>query len=283
MTVIRYDDPADFWRTAGDWLEQDPVRNTIAITVLRQLLELGPAAGDEPPLLLTVHDNDVLVGAAIQTPPRPLIVAALPRETHHQVIDVLGEIAGVTGPRDLADAFTEALLGKTRQLIAATVPTRLYELGGLTLPQVSGYFRLGTTEDLPVAARWWDEFAAELDHFEVGGSGEENARRALDFDRAIGLWFDNDEPVAMAVASPAIAGMSRIGPVYTPPAARGRGYAKAATAHVAQHARDKGAEHVLLFADTDNPVSNAVYQGIGFHVVTDAVEYTFVERNTLEP
>ncbi|WP_436494133.1 GNAT family N-acetyltransferase [Actinokineospora sp. HUAS TT18] len=283
MAVTTYEDPADFWRTAGDWLERDPVGNTVAITLLRQRLDLGPADGDEPPLLLTVHDGETVVGAAVQTPPRPLIVAGLPRSTHSQVIDVLDHIPGVTGPRDIAEPFTEAWLAKSGQSIATTTLTRLYELGALTVPDVPGHFRLGTAADLPVAARWWEEFAAELDHFAVPGNGAESIQRALDFDRAIGLWFDGDEPVAMALASPVIAGMSRIGPVYTPPAARGRGYGKAVSAYVAQHARDKGAEHVVLFADLDNPVSNAVYQGIGFRVVTDAVDYLFAERNTLEP
>ncbi|HVK19906.1 MAG TPA: GNAT family N-acetyltransferase [Actinokineospora sp.] len=283
MNVTTYDDPADFWRTAGDWLQLDPVGNTIAITVLRQRLDLGPMEDDEPPLLLTVHDNDVLVGAAIQTPPRPLIISALPKETHPHVIDVLGDLVGVTGPRDLADHFTEAFLAKSGQSISGTVPTRLYALSELTVPAVTGQFRLATEADIPLVARWWDEFNAELDHFAVSGTGDENARRALDFDRAIGLWFDNGEPVAFAMATPAIAGMSRIGPVYTAPEARGRGYAKAVTAQVARVARERGAEHVLLFADTDNPASNAAYQGIGFQVVTDAVEYLFVERNTLEP
>jgi predicted GNAT family acetyltransferase len=281
MTVHRHEDPTDFWATAGDWFQQDPVRNTIAITVLRQLVDLGPSDGDQPPILLTVNQNGVLAGAAVQTPPWPLLVSGLPINSHQEIINSLDTIQGVAGPKDIAEPFTRAWLAKSGQDIASATDVLLYELGDLATPEIPGTAQLGTKDDLDLIAEWWDAFATELDHFGIPCDGVNNARRAIDFGRAIGLWFDNGEPVAMAIASPTIAGMSRIGPVYTPPEHRGHGYAKAVTAHVAQWAIDSGAKHVLLFADVNNPVSNKVYQSIGFQIGFDGVEYTFTDRHTV--
>jgi predicted GNAT family acetyltransferase len=69
--------------------------------------------------------------------------------------------------------------------------------------------------------------------------------------------------------------MSRIGPVYTPMELRGRGYGRAVTASSAQWALDRGAEHVVLFTDLANQVSNFIYQRIGFRPIADALEVIF--------
>ncbi|WP_244438416.1 GNAT family N-acetyltransferase [Mycolicibacterium septicum] len=53
--------------------------------------------------------------------------------------------------------------------------------------------------------------------------------------------------------------------------------AAAVTAAAAQFARRGGASEVVLFADTDNPVSNRVYQRIGFEAVAEDARYTLRE------
>jgi predicted GNAT family acetyltransferase len=66
-------------------------------------------------------------------------------------------------------------------------------------------------------------------------------------------------------------GVSRIGPVFTPRHFRGHGYGSAVTAAAAESARRDGVDEVVLFADLANPVSNAIYQRIGFEPVCDSV------------
>jgi GNAT superfamily N-acetyltransferase len=69
--------------------------------------------------------------------------------------------------------------------------------------------------------------------------------------------------------------MVRVGPVYTPPELRGHGYASAVTAAVSRQALDAGAAQVLLFTDLANPVSNAIYQRIGYRPVEDRTVLAF--------
>ena len=73
----------------------------------------------------------------------------------------------------------------------------------------------------------------------------------------------------------AVAGVARIGPVYTPPDQRRRGYAGAVTVAVSQLAADRGAEQVVLFTDLANPTSNALYQRIGYRPVEDRLALIF--------
>ena len=61
----------------------------------------------------------------------------------------------------------------------------------------------------------------------------------------------------------------RIGPVYTPPEARNRGYASALVAAISQAQLDAGRRFCFLFTDLANPTSNHIYQMIGYEPVRD--------------
>src|SRR6478735_1448343 len=56
----------------------------------------------------------------------------------------------------------------------------------------------------------------------------------------------------------------RIGPIYTPPELRRRGYASALTAELTQMLLDRGRRFCFLFTDLANPTSNSIYQQIGY-------------------
>lgn len=70
-----------------------------------------------------------------------------------------------------------------------------------------------------------------------------------------------------------VAGAVRIGPVYTPPEQRGRGYASSAVAAASQQALDEGASSCTLFTDLANPTSNSIYRALGNERFADWREY----------
>jgi len=59
----------------------------------------------------------------------------------------------------------------------------------------------------------------------------------------------------------------QLGGIYTPPALRGRGYAKASVAHSLIVARDRGATRAVLF--TGNPSAARAYEAVGFRRIGD--------------
>jgi hypothetical protein len=66
---------------------------------------------------------------------------------------------------------------------------------------------------------------------------------------------------------------TRISLVYTPPEFRGKGYASALVAALSQAMLDSGKGFCYLFTDQSNPVSNRIYQRIGYVPVCDFAEY----------
>ena len=84
------------------------------------------------------------------------------------------------------------------------------------------------------------------------------------------------EPVSLAAFSAPARGVSRIGPVYTPPQFRRHGYGTAVTAYASRAALHAGAEHVVLYTDLANPTSNKIYQAIGYVPDHDFEEHRFI-------
>ena len=59
----------------------------------------------------------------------------------------------------------------------------------------------------------------------------------------------------------------QLGGIYTPPAVRGRGFAKVAVAASLLVARDRGSSRAVLF--TNNPSAARAYEAIGFRRIGD--------------
>ena len=128
---------------------------------------------------------------------------------------------------------------------------------------------------------WFAEFALEI------GEGAEHDHHA-DVDRRLGyggitFWEAGGAPVSVAGLTRAVGGWHGSGPVYTPPELRGRGYAAGATAAVSQAALDAGVREVVLYTDLANPVSNALYERLGYRAVEDRVLLSFEPPVTLHP
>lgn len=276
MDVRAYDDPGTFRLVVDELYAADPVRHTLALTVIARALEDSAIA----PVMLTAHSGGSLRGAAFRTPPWPLIVSGLPVEAHALVAAVLAEldpdVPGVNGPRELAEAFARVWADQAGAGLREVLAGRLYQLGDLVEPSVPGRPRPATEADIPLLARWRNAFQTEaLGHERQADRAEEIVRQNLDRGEGLTLWEHDGEVVSWANASVPTEAMSRVGPVYTPPERRGRGYGSAATVAVSRWARAAGAEHVLLFTDLANPTSNSIYQKIGYRPVFDTTEIEF--------
>jgi predicted GNAT family acetyltransferase len=273
-------DVAKFVALTRPLLESDPVRHTVAVTVSQVLIRVPGSTGD-PPVLLTVHDGERLTGAAICTPPRGLIVSALPPESTGVAVERLALecpcLPGAFGPRDVAEVFVRRWTACTGASVHEQMAQRLYALHRLTPPVgVPGTVRQAGVGDVELLAQWRQDFADEATGGLRGhGSAAQQTRQARAAGTVALLWEIAGRPVAWASATAPLAGMSRIAPVFTVPQQRGHGYGSAVTAAAAGWARRAGARHVVLFTDLANRITNVIYPRIGFRPVHDAVDFGF--------
>ena len=155
--------------------------------------------------------------------------------------------------------------------------TRLFELGDLVEPApVDGSAAPRRAPTTPSCA--WSGSRRSLRTppsrpAEAEGEGHEEYFTREDMVERIDagrvwLWEVAGEPVHLTGFNAPSFGVARVGPVYTPRAHRGRGYASAAVAGVSRRLLDEGVR-VCLFTDQANPTSNRIYQALGYRPVVD--------------
>jgi GNAT superfamily N-acetyltransferase len=266
----------EFRAIAEPLYRRDPVAHTIELTLL--------AAAEFPDnaFLMTVSIDGMAAGAALQTPPYPLACNGIPRALMESVITELAilrpDLDGVRGVRSTALAFAHTWCHITGRIGTISTEERLYRLATLRPPSgVAGTPRDAGESDRRLLVEWAELFFVEtFSHNRDDAASErfvDNANRA---GHRFVLWDIDGTPASMAMLRVPAYGVSRIGPVFTPRDRRGHGYGSAVTAAASDLARGNGTPDVVLFADLANPVSNAIYQRIGFEPVVDSVRIDFV-------
>lgn len=279
MEIVQHRDAGAFAAVAAPLLQADPLRHTVALSVLDAMLRDGEPSA----VLLTVHDGGEATAAVLRSPGRPALVSAVPPRLAPAVERALADadpaVARVSAPVAEAEAFAAARVARAGGRAEPAMRMRLFALDTLVPPSgVPGRARRADARDVPLLGSWRRAFGAEAEHDEReadAAEAEELVARSLKLGAGEMLWEVDGTPVAQACAKPVVAGASRIGPVYTPPEHRGHGYAAAVTAAASQSAIDAGARRVVLFTDLANPTTNRLYPRIGYRPVHDAVELRF--------
>lgn len=285
MNVERFDDAGKFLAQAEPLLLADEARHNL-------LLGIAGTIRDTPDLyperhLWLVSDDGRPVAAAMRTPPYNLILGA--PESDEALAALAAAVAaeefpGVVGATPEVEAFAQ--LWAPRAGVTARVGMRqgVYALERVEeLPPVSGTVRVATMDDRALVLRWWIAFGEEVLH--EGGPGRDMAEATVDHRLSspltgILLWEDGGEVVSLAGWGGRTPNGIRVGPVYTPPELRGRGYATAVTAELSQQLLDGrlvegGRRFCFLYTDLANPTSNAIYERIGYRRVCESAEISF--------
>src|SRR5437867_3062415 len=265
MTWTLAEDVAEFLTAAGDFLRSQAAENTVMLTATEAMRAQGAAAfGPDAPLFgWWAAPGEPITAAFMHTPPYGLALTSMPAEVAAALAGTLAARgrfpAGVSGSTDAGPSFAAAWELRTGQPARVGRRMRLHRLGRLLPPDPAppGRARIAAAADSGLLLTWLETF-----HQETAADGPVTERVVADrlSYGGLTLWETSDGPVALAGVTRAVAGQVRIGPVYTPPGRRGRGFGGAVTAAVSQAARDAGVAGVLLYTDLANPTSNALYQ-----------------------
>jgi GNAT superfamily N-acetyltransferase len=243
----------------------DPVRNTILATIGAALRSaagggwgaVSPgalAARSAPALPVALTEGWTDVGALVDA------------------LAGLALLTSVGGPVPTVDAVAARL---DRPLVART-SERLFRCDAICAPRgVAGTARPATGADAELMIAWRGPYLSDV--FGRTPPGQDVAAWPGLALSGLGTWLWLDPagtPVAQAVARAPIAGVARIGPVYTPPEYRGHGYGSAVTAAATAAVLAAGAVPVL-YTDLANPTSNKIYQAIGYRAVADRAAVWF--------
>jgi uncharacterized protein len=285
MDVRRPSDPSEFLAAASPLLLHDEARHNLILGLAGTLRD-QPDRYDEFRLWLVERSGDI-VAAALQTPPHNLVLA---EPSNVSALDALADaiaqdgfdLPGVVAAIPEVDRFADSWETRTRATRVRRVSQRIYRLTKLRAPDdVPGTARVATAADVSLLVDWVEAFADEALQRAPGPDSETErivTSRLRGRESGFMLWEDSG-PVSLAGWGGPTPNGIRVGPVYTPPDKRARGYGSAVTAAVSEMQLSRGRQFCFLYTDLDNPTSNSIYMRIGYEPVCDSVEYAFEHRS----
>ncbi|HTI15294.1 MAG TPA: GNAT family N-acetyltransferase [Dictyobacter sp.] len=234
-------------------------------------------------LTATVEDEQGLLVSALMTPPFNLILhahRALNQDALALCIQSIRQlqwpVPGVTSPANVASDFVQIWQQQTGQTATLIEQERVFELTEVNHPPAApGTIRPVTDEDTELITRWYHDFMEEALPTENREGMKERAIARIK-QKQFYLWETPDgQAVSFAGKTRPIVHVISIGPVYTPPEQRGHGYASNLVAALSQHLLDSGWQKCSLFTNLANPISNSIYQKMGYRPVVDFHRYNF--------
>jgi predicted GNAT family acetyltransferase len=257
------------------------VENSLILGIADALArDVSPTS--EPPYLSTVEINGNVVACALRTPPHKL---ALTRCDHPEAMMMLAtdalsiypDLATALGPEPDVEVFAAAWSALTGRRVQRGMRQRLHEIRQLRPLRnpPPGKLRPANAADLQVVMPWISAFFDEIpgvireDPAELANARLKNG--------ALFVW-DNRGPVSMAGWSGKTANGVRVNLVYTPRELRSRGYATACVSALTEVLLAQGNRYCCLYTNLANPVSNRLYQRIGYRPVCDFSDFEVLQQ-----
>lgn len=273
FSVRRFEDPRAFRRRAEPWLLRREAEHNLLLGLLRTL-ETSPDLFEPPIYLASCERDDEMEGCAFRTPPFKLGLTRLPEAAlpplASDVAAVYEKLPAVLGPSLEARAFAELWARRTGCEPREGMRQRIFRLERVIDPAepAPGRLRLAGPGDLELVTGWMEAFQEEagVARVDAGRLARERIGRGAMF-----LW-EAEAPVSMAGHAGETPNGARVGPVYTPPPLRGRGYATALVAALSRRTLEAGKRFCFLYTDLANPTSNRIYERIGYEPVADVID-----------
>ncbi|MEP7217863.1 MAG: GNAT family N-acetyltransferase [Bacteroidota bacterium] len=278
MKLIRSSTAGDFIARTGRFLESREAENNLILGIAGRLPALFETVDQIPYLASIEHDTDGdIVGACVRTALNRAVMTRMPERGIEMILDNLAEIGGeypgFVGPERETNLAAELWRARTGGTFRLAMEMRIYELDRVIPPaRFDGMLRAATDDDIDITVKFAAAFMAEVGYPPPAMTLEELVKGYIR-ERRLYLWDLNGKPVSMAGCIGPTPNGIRINYVYTPPELRGNGYASRCVAALSQHLLDSGRRFCFLFTDLANPVSNAIYQRIGYRPVADFNEY----------
>lgn len=177
-------------------------------------------------------------------------------------------IAGILGPNIQAEHVIKKL-GLSGRKFGINSNEGLYEINLEALNELHMLenMKVVSAQDVPksILIEWMKSYDIEAlgvpDSSDIDAKIEEDLNRRLKHNDSWVLLLD-ETPIALSAFNARLTDMVQVGPVWTPPEHRNKGYARLLLAYTLYQEKLKGTKQAILF--TDNPAAIKAYLAIGF-------------------
>lgn len=184
-------------------------------------------------------------------------------ETYKYVSDLIG----VNTEKEIANKFAKYYCEVSKKQYKLVTPMKILVLEKIspieTVLSNEVIFREAREEDKNQLTKYIQQFYMEAVNEEVN---REKAQEKFNsyLEKGYYVLEKNGKIISQAVIGRKLINGKSISAVYTPKEERGNGYAYNLVYEISKKCLEQGADYCVLYTDADNPISNHVYEKIGY-------------------
>lgn len=279
MKFVRFQDIRKYADKCMDSLMVNEAVNNLMIGIIERGIRTNAY---EEWLMGTVEDENGQVRlTSLMTPPNNLLLSVNEAETANEAISVLLdyfekneiEIPGLLCEKELSGVFAGIYEQRFGGKFSVTMEERVYKLEKVEDIEIKGVIRKVNEKDMHYLPYWLGGFMTDALSMPYAPL-EESAKAHIENGTLYVLEADG-MPVCIAGTARKTPNGRSIGPVYTPPYYRRKGYASSCVALLSRKLLDEGNKFVALFTDLSNPASNGAYMKVGYQPISDYTQLKY--------
>lgn len=268
-----FDSAAHLHDAYGTFLHREEVVNNLMLGILER--NKDRLKTDQEIYWVVSHQDDALVlvmsGLHIilyaNTTDEELYVMAVNALIKNNIL-----FPGIIGPIGIADRFKAVYQRVSGKPLRIGMRQRIYQATTATYSKMDGVsLDLATEEDIPGLITWMGEFYEAAGEPVTPEKAEEKLTEKIK-EQKLFLLRHQGQAVAMVAKERPFKDIITVSYVFTPKAFRCRGYATTSVGMLTETLL-KTYKIITLYTDLANPVSNSIYQKIGYVPVIDSVVY----------
>ena len=281
MKFRKYDNISEFNKDNLNLLLEKEWLNNLMIA---NCLE-GPKEGEDKWILASIEENNITQLIMVRRKPWNLLLYSptdnlsdeLYKFAAEEIYKIDNNLNGVNTIAELADKFSKYYSEVANKEAKLNFPMRILVLKELNKAEFIDdiIFRNAKNNDKEILFKYLYEFKKEALGEEVE---EERLKERLEnyFTKGYFVLEKDEKIVSQAVISRELTKGKAISEVYTPKEFRGNGYAYNLIYKMSEKILASGAEYCVLFTDDNNPISNHVYEKVGYKRMVDTKDIKFI-------
>ncbi|WP_377867246.1 GNAT family N-acetyltransferase [Bacillus sp. R86525] len=269
-----YEEILRFKEDVTSFLEKNEQANNLILGVLQVV--------QEPIFMAVAKRGEEIAVVFLQTVEKQMIVATSEIaeedivELAKELTKVYPDIPGFIGNKKVIQKLAEEIAILEQKKMVVGMEQGVYELKRVKKWNKDGVFRTINSDELPLIEKWIYQFCEDVKLPTTKEEAKQTAHTLITTNRLFGLEIGG-KLVSVAAKTRPTTNNITVNFVYTPKEERKKGYASNCVAALSQRMLDEGYKTTTLYTDLANPISNKIYQEIGYEQIMESV-LIFLEK-----
>ncbi|MDK7471528.1 GNAT family N-acetyltransferase [Bacillus paranthracis] len=271
-----YEEIVNFKEEVTPFLEKNEQENNLILGVLQMV--------HQPIFMGIAKQGEEIAVVFLQTEEKKQIIVATSEIAEEDIVELAKKLAevypnvpGLIGNKKIVQRLAEEIAVLANKKTTVAMEQGIYELKQVKKKwNGDEVFREVNSDELTLIEQWIYQFCEDVNLPTTKEEAKQTAHTLITNHRLFGLEVDG-KLVSVAAKTRPTKNNITVNFVYTPKEERKKGYASNCVAALSQRMLDEGYKTTTLYTDLANPISNKIYQEIGYEKIAESV-LIFLEK-----